>query len=286
MDRGIMGGMMRSAFGGESMFSQTLYAEMEGDVVLGAPEIGDVEIVRVTHGSTYLMQKGAFLAADEHVDISTATQTSMSGALFSGTGLFVLRASGQGSLAIAAHGAILPFNLATGEVRAVDNGHLVAWSESMRLEMKLAGGGRGLSSLYSSAASGEGLMCFFTGPGTVWLQTHKPMLTSEVSENGKTRVVRSAGGGGGGLGSCLCSCLFFLIVAAVLAGVFVVVPAYGGRWVEQYPGSGSYTLKWDPPSPPSRAKPRIRHSSSRYESSSSRYESQAGYRPVHEEDEL
>ena len=32
------------------------------------------------------------------------------------------------------------------------------------------------ASVASSAASGEGLMCFFQGPGRLWLQTHKPRL--------------------------------------------------------------------------------------------------------------
>ena len=59
--------------------------------------------------------------------------------------------------------------------RAVDNGHLVGWSASMPYEMRMAAsGGSMLRRMGTSAASGEGLMCFFTGPGTIWLQTHKP----------------------------------------------------------------------------------------------------------------
>mmetsp|Transcript_16400 Transcript_16400/g.38447 ORF Transcript_16400/g.38447 Transcript_16400/m.38447 type:complete len:279 (+) Transcript_16400:34-870(+) len=175
MDAGFLRGVMRAALGQESVFSQTLQAKSgDGDVVLGAKDIGDVEIIQVRQGPL-LLQKGAFLAADEAVDVALATQRSFGGALLSGTGLFVLRAAGQGSLAVTAHGSILRFDLQVDEVRAVDNGHLVAWSEALRLEMKLASGGRGIASaLFSSAASGEGLMCFFTGPGSVWLQTHKP----------------------------------------------------------------------------------------------------------------
>jgi uncharacterized protein (AIM24 family) len=46
----------------------------------------------------------------------------------------------------------------------VDNGHLVAWSCDYKIEK--AGGG-GMTSL----KTGEGLVCRFTGPGTVYVQT-------------------------------------------------------------------------------------------------------------------
>ena len=272
MDSGLIGGYMRSALAGESLFSQVLTAQHgDGDVLFGAPEIGDVELVRLTHGHSLLLQKGAFLACDEHLDITMATQRSLGGALFSGTGLFVLRATGQGQLALSAHGSILTYSLAPGEVRAVDNGHLVGWSETMRMEMKLAGGSRGggvFSSLYSSAASGEGLMCFFTGPGTLWLQTHKPP-PPPVDEKGRP-VARSGNAGSQGTGCCG-FCVFLSIVMAILYGIFVYVPNNGGRWVQQY--DGSYTLQWDAPKPPSPA--RQARLDARYQQQDPTYESPA-----------
>jgi len=284
MDAGILHGFMRSALGGESLFSQTLTARHgDGDIVLGAPDIGDVEILRVSHGSPLLLQKGAFLAADDAVDISLSTQRTVGGALLSGTGLFVLRAVGQGSLAVAAHGSILAFVLEPGEVRAVDNGHLVAWSEHMRLDMRLAGGGRSMaSSLFSSAASGEGLMCFFTGPGTVWLQTHKPAVPGEGDggQGGGRRASSGGQRGGSGLASCCVCCMVVSLITAVLLGIFVVVPAQGGTWVETYPGSGSYNVRWDAHSPPPAVRKRLSTSGQpRYTSSA-----YAGARP--EADEL
>lgn len=43
-------------------------------------------------------------------------------------GLFLMRAQGPGTIGVAAYGAIEQYNLAPGEIRDVDNGHLVAWS--------------------------------------------------------------------------------------------------------------------------------------------------------------
>jgi hypothetical protein len=52
-----------------------------------------------------------------------------------------------------------------GERYIVDNGHLVAWNTKYVLERVASGG------IISGLAAGEGLVCKFTGPGTVFLQT-------------------------------------------------------------------------------------------------------------------
>lgn len=51
-----------------------------------------------------------------------------------------------------------------GEQHIVDNGHLVAWSCDYKIEK--AGGG-----MMTSMKTGEGLVCRFTGPGSVYIQT-------------------------------------------------------------------------------------------------------------------
>lgn len=55
--------------------------------------------------------------------------------------------------------------LADGEKYIVDNGHLVAWNTKYVLERVASGG------IISGIASGEGLVCKFTGPGTIFMQT-------------------------------------------------------------------------------------------------------------------
>jgi len=62
--------------------------------------------------------------------------------------------------------------LQEGERYLVDNGHLVAWNCPYVLERVSSGG------LVSGMASGEGLVCKFTGPGTVFLQTRNPAAFS------------------------------------------------------------------------------------------------------------
>lgn len=55
--------------------------------------------------------------------------------------------------------------LVEGEKYIIDNGYLVAWNCKYILERAASGG------IISGVASGEGLVCKFTGPGTVYMQT-------------------------------------------------------------------------------------------------------------------
>lgn len=58
--------------------------------------------------------------------------------------------------------------LVEGEKYIIDNGHLVAWNCKYVMERVASGG------IISGISSGEGLVCKFSGPGTVFMQTRNP----------------------------------------------------------------------------------------------------------------
>jgi uncharacterized protein (AIM24 family) len=62
--------------------------------------------------------------------------------------------------------------LVDGERYIIDNGHLVAWNCKYILERVASGG------IISGISSGEGLVCKFTGPGTVYMQTRNTVAFS------------------------------------------------------------------------------------------------------------
>jgi uncharacterized protein (AIM24 family) len=70
----------------------------------------------------------------------------------------------KGILKIGQFGLTTCEQLRPGEQHIVDNGHLVAWSCDYKIEK--AGGGS-----MTSLKTGEGLVCRFTGPGSVYVQT-------------------------------------------------------------------------------------------------------------------
>ena len=127
--------------------------------------------------------KTCFLASEEQLTLKAYMQKSVGKALFSNEGLFVLKAEGEGLLAVRSAGAILSFDLAEGEQRAVDNGHVVAWDANMTYRIGWASeAGKDPNAPSEDGAlqkvsnfvkqnilSGEGLMMFFTGPGKLWI---------------------------------------------------------------------------------------------------------------------
>jgi uncharacterized protein (AIM24 family) len=63
--------------------------------------------------------------------------------------------------------------LAAGEKYIIDNGHLVAWNCEYKLERVASGG------IISNMAGGEGLVCKFTGPGSIYMQTRNPLAFAQ-----------------------------------------------------------------------------------------------------------
>jgi uncharacterized protein (TIGR00266 family) len=168
LEGGLLGGIGRM-FSGETFFFQTLKASRgAGNVLLAPAQPGDLLPIQLDGSRPYILQKDGFLAASEGVQISTTAQNLTRG-LFSGEGLFVLKASGRGMLFVESYGAIHALEVPAGEEMIVDNGHLVAWPEGMHYGLEKASSG-----WMSSFTSGEGLVCRFRGPGTVYIQSRNP----------------------------------------------------------------------------------------------------------------
>ena len=168
MRGGVMGALSRSLLRGETLFYLTLTAGSGGGEALLAPAMmGGIQILELT-GTEFFLQKGSFLAAEHEVHLSTKTQNLTKG-LFSGEGFFVTRVGGSGTLIINTFGALMRFDLAPGEEYIVDNHHVVAWESTTSYEIRKAAAG-----WISSFTSGEGFVCRFKGPGTIYVQTRSP----------------------------------------------------------------------------------------------------------------
>ncbi|KAL5612165.1 hypothetical protein BROUX41_000291 [Berkeleyomyces rouxiae] len=142
-----------------------------GEVLLAPAMLGDVVTLRLDGSSTWSLARDAFLACTQGVKKDYKRQ-GLSKAIFSGEGLFVYKISGTGLLWMTSFGAVIRKELQDGEKYFVDNGHLVAWNTKYVMERVASGG------IISGLASGEGLVCKFTGPGTVYIQTRNPRTFS------------------------------------------------------------------------------------------------------------
>ncbi|KAG9236386.1 protein of unknown function DUF124 [Amylocarpus encephaloides] len=138
-----------------------------GELLLAPTALGDITNIRLSGEEQWSVGRDTFLACTQGV-VKEYKRQGIGKAMFSGEGLFVYKMSGTGLLWITSFGAIIRKDLADGERYIVDNGHLVAWNTKYILERVASGG------IISGLSSGEGLVCKFTGPGTVFLQTRNP----------------------------------------------------------------------------------------------------------------
>ncbi|CAF1252507.1 unnamed protein product [Rotaria sp. Silwood1] len=137
-----------------------------GEVLLAPPIWGDILPIQLDGSTEWNVGKGGFLAMTDGVVKDTKSQGLGKG-LFSGEGFFINRISGVGIFFVTSLGAIVQRNLKEGEQWIVDNGHLVAWTCSYTIERS---GGGFISGMHAK----EGLVCRFTGPGTILIQTRNP----------------------------------------------------------------------------------------------------------------
>jgi uncharacterized protein (TIGR00266 family) len=160
--KGLMG-TFKAAVGGESIFATLFTAETgDGELVLAPSVLGDILEMDMS-GNTIYAEGGAYLAGSPGLELSTKGSFK---AMISGEGLFLQRITGTGIVFLNSFGAVFEKTLAPGEVYIVDTNHIVAFEETIQYKIKKASKG-----IFSSLASGEGLVCEYTGPGKMWVQT-------------------------------------------------------------------------------------------------------------------
>ncbi len=170
MDSNMRGGLGKSIgrmFSGESLFMATYRAERAGSMVAFASTVaGEVLPVDVGQNGGLICQKGAFLCAQETVNLRVAFTKKFSAGLFGGEGFILQDISGTGMVFLEIDGNKVVKNLAPGEVIKVDTGNVVAFERSVRYEIETV---KGLKNIF---LGGEGLfLTKLTGPGAVILQT-------------------------------------------------------------------------------------------------------------------
>ncbi len=168
-------GTLKAAVGGESLFA-SLYTSNggPGELILAPSSLGDIIKFDMV-GNTIFTQGGAYLAGSP--DLMLSTQGSLK-AMISGEGLFLQKISGQGTVFLNSYGAIFEKQLAQGELYTVDTGHIIAFEESVQYRLKKVAKG-----MFSTLASGEGLVCEYTGPGKIWIQTRNLPAFAKIIGN-------------------------------------------------------------------------------------------------------
>jgi uncharacterized protein (TIGR00266 family) len=160
----LLGTLGLAIFGRQSFWVNE-YTSINGTGEVGfvSAPVGDIEKLEITPNQGYIIQKAAYIASTENVDLDVKWEGFTRG-LF-GQGLFMIKVTGDGTLFINTFGAIDKHTLQPNQSMIVDNFHLVAFSSTCNYKVTKFGG------LKETILGGEGLVTNITGPGEVYIQT-------------------------------------------------------------------------------------------------------------------
>ncbi|MDE6034510.1 MAG: AIM24 family protein [Ruminococcus sp.] len=153
-------------FTGESVFMTNYTARRRGTIAFGATVPGSIVPVDVSRSSV-ICQKGAFLCAEQTVNLKVEFTKRFYTGLFGGEGFILQRIYGRRGMAfLEVDGDAIERNLSDGEVIKVSNGNVVAFDTSVKYEIEAVRG------IKNTLFSGEGFyLARLVGPGRVIIQT-------------------------------------------------------------------------------------------------------------------
>ena len=161
---GILSGLGRKFLTGESFFQNEFFVEGKAGTV-GLVPGGPGTICQYTMtGNELFLEKGAYLASTENVEIKTKFEGLSFKAMFN-EGLFILKAVGSGELFFSGYGDVREMEV-NGEY-VVDNGYAVAWEPTLSYELIKA-------KKIRAFLFGDQLMLKFRGKGKLWVQSRSP----------------------------------------------------------------------------------------------------------------
>lgn len=175
MTGGLGSAIMRRLANGESFFQQHIEAMRgPGDCLLSPTLPGAMEVVEIG-ARQYMLNDGAFVAADASVEMKVRMQ-SLGNALFAQSGgFFVMETSGHGKLVVSGYGSMFKLDVVPGKDVIIDNSHVVCWDNALHYEISVTTGqqtgglGGMLGNMVNSVTSGEGIVLRFSGSGTVFI---------------------------------------------------------------------------------------------------------------------
>lgn len=163
---GGLGKMFSKAFSGESMFQNIYTARGAGMIAFGSSFPGCILPLDIQPGRDYIMQKQAFLAAEESVELSVHFNKKLGAGFFGGEGFIMQRLSGHGTAFVEVDGELVEYTLAPGQSMIIDTGNVLGFESTVSIDIQQVKG------LKNKLLGGEGFFnTVLTGPGKIWLQT-------------------------------------------------------------------------------------------------------------------
>ena len=167
--------MLGRLVSGDSAF-QNIFTAEGGDrtIAFASSFPGAIKALNITAGHSMIVQKSAFLASEDGVELSMHFQKKLGSGIFGGEGFIMQKLSGHGTAFIEIDGHAAEYDLAVGQEMLVSTGYLAAMEESCTMDVVMVNGAKNM------ILGGEGIFnTVVRGPGKVILQT---MPISKVAE--------------------------------------------------------------------------------------------------------
>lgn len=183
MDEGIrmetkaggLGKMFGRSLTGESAFENRYTAETDGEITFASRFPGSIKVQEIAPGAGLIVQKGSYLASYGDVKSEVFFNKKIGGGLFGGEGFLMRKYTGNGLVFLEIDGSAHVYELARGEKKVIDTGHVACMSDTCSLTVQTVKG------VGNVLFGGEGLFqTVVTGPGTVILQSMPIQRTASV----------------------------------------------------------------------------------------------------------
>lgn len=164
---GGLGRMFSRAISGESIFQNHYTAKGgPGMIAFGSSFPGEIRALDIAPGQEMILQKSAFLAAEQGVELSIHFQKRLGAGIFGGEGFILQRVSGCGKAFVEIDGDLMEYILKPGQKLVVNTGNVAGFEPSVQMDIQMVPGAKNM------LLGGEGIFnTVLTGPGRVWLQT-------------------------------------------------------------------------------------------------------------------
>ena len=164
---GGLGKAFGRLFSGESIF-QNIYTARDGQglIAFASSFPGAIRAVEITPDHPVIVQKSAFLAAEQGVELSVFFQKKLGAGFFGGEGFIMQQLSGRGMAFLEIDGYGVEYDLGPGQQMIVDTGNLAVMDATCSIDIQSVKG------VKNAIFGGEGLFnTVVTGPGHITLQT-------------------------------------------------------------------------------------------------------------------
>ncbi len=190
---GLLKGIGRKLAGETFFLTEFTPENGNGYVSFAGNAPGTIIPIEIESGREFLVQKDAFLCAEDGVELSITFQKRLGSMFFGGEGFILEKLSGKGMAFIHACGDMVEIDLKEGESVRVDTGSVVGWDAGVDYTIQMV---KGIKTIFFG---GEGLfLTTLKGPGKVILQSMtlhnlamalQPYLPNQGQTSGRSGVL-------------------------------------------------------------------------------------------------